>query len=201
MLPSDYLKLFLKVFTVLIIITDIAFAAYIPYLYYSSNIRNRYLEGLIIFLVFLYVVNLLAEVFTLLVIIYLIYNQYGISQSINDVSYTSFYKFLNYNPVLFLLIGTSFIIYVFSFLLILIITNQLIELAQKFKLTSITNQLEVLAGFQKMTFIIFLIFFFTMIYVDLVERAYKKITRYKNDKYKSSDKGQVGEESGKKGTA
>lgn len=186
LLPSKYLRIFLKVFSLLIIVVDVIFALYIPYLYYKSKFRNKYVESIIYVLVLLYIVNLLSELFTLLVIVYLIYQDYGFSDAISDISYASFYKVLNTSPVLFVLIGFSFIIYVFSFLAIIVINNHLIRLAHQYNLKEIEDDLTVLNAFQKATFIIFVVFFIATLYVDIVERAIIKYNKYRNEHKQSN---------------
>lgn len=167
---SAILSLFVIILTVLFLAVDLAIVIYISYLYYTSEIKSLYLQTLVSALLGLYILKFLSVFIFIPVIIYLINADYDIFDAINRTSPTSFLRLKDEEPLMFALIGVSYLVYFFCFVSILLINKELIKLASPI----IAQQLRYIQLIDSTFFALYIIFGLLTIFLYLGEYSVEK---------------------------
>lgn len=175
---SNVLSFFIIILTVIFLFVDLSIMVYISYLYYLAGLKSRYVETLIFILLVAYVVKFLSVFIFIPVIIYLFKQTYDIFEAINKTSYSSLIDLKNENPLAFALISLSYIIYIFSYGVIYIITNELIKYAPE----DISRQLTYIKMIDNTFLILYIIFGVLTVYVYFAEKIYMKTVKEQPEK-------------------
>ena len=148
---STYVSTFIRLLNVIFLFVFFGLIFLLLYWYFTLNIQDTYIRNLVIIILVLYSIIIVAELIIIPIVIYLIYYDFSLSESIQ--SYSSLTTLYKANPVLVTLVGFSMIISFFSLLFVTILSNELKNYARENGYLQFYDNLNIISSLNKSLFI------------------------------------------------